>query len=56
MNKKIQTALLLVIAGFLGIIAGATAEVPLLAVLGIACLCLAVVALVAGAVQSRPAR
>lgn len=51
MNPKIQTALLLVIAGFLGLIAGAVAEVPLITVLGIACLALAVVALIAGVVQ-----
>lgn len=51
MNRKIQTALLLVIAGFLGLIAGATVEAPLITVLGIACLALAVVALIAGAIQ-----
>lgn len=53
MHRKIQTALLLVIAGLLGILTGAVAEIPLLAVIGIACMCLAVIALIAGAVQSR---
>ena len=56
MSRKIQTALLLVIAGFLGLIAGAVIEVPLVTVLGIACLALAVVALIAGAMQSRSVR
>lgn len=53
MTRKIQTALLLVIAGFVGLIAGAVIEVPLVTVLGILCLALALIALVAGAVQGR---
>ena len=53
MGRKIQTALLLAIAGLLGILTGAVVDIPLLVVLGFACLCLALIALIAGAVQSR---